>query len=203
MRARRQLLWILALVLSALLVAAVYRQAARQGSADLLARGAQQLQLMAPELESALEKFETLPYVLGLQHNVLALLDDPGNAALAAELNRNLQAVQRQSKVYAIFLMDRHGQTLGASNWNMPLSFVGKNFQFRPYFRDAMNGKAGRFYGIGSATREPGYFLAQPVMRGGQSARHRRDVAVGGDALGHSCLPFCHHRHRHRRNVGH
>lgn len=170
MRARRQLLWILALVLSALLVAAVYRQAARQGSADLLARGAQQLQLMAPELESALEKFETLPYVLGLQHNVLALLDDPGNAALAAELNRNLQAVQRQSKVDAIFLMDRHGQTLGASNWNMPLSFVGKNFKFRPYFRDAMNGKAGRFYGIGSATREPGYFLAQPVMRGREVA---------------------------------
>lgn len=155
-------------MLSTALVVAVYRQAAHQGTADLLARGAQQLQLMAPELESALEKFETLPYVLGLQQNVIALLEHPADAALASRLNQTLQAVQRQSKVGAIFLMDRNGNTLAASNWNLPLTFVGKNFGFRPYFRDAMNGTAGRFYGIGSTTNEPGYFITQPVRQGTQ-----------------------------------
>ena len=166
MRAKRQFLWILALLLSAGLVAAVYQVAARQGAAEVLARGGQQLQLMAPELESALEKFETLPYVLALQENVAAVLAHPEDASLAARLNQALEAIQQQSKVGAIYLMDRNGNTLAASNWNMPLTFIGKNFKYRPYFRDALNGNAGRFYGIGSATNEPGYFISQPVRRG-------------------------------------
>jgi two-component system, NtrC family, C4-dicarboxylate transport sensor histidine kinase DctB len=82
-------------------------------------------------------------------------------------LNQTLQAIQQQSKVGAIYLMDRDGLTLSASNWNQPLTFIGKNFKYRPYFRDAYAGNAGRFYGIGSATREPGYFISQPVRRGG------------------------------------
>ena len=62
--------------------------------------------------------------------------------------------------------MDRDGNTLAASNWDLPLTFVGKNFGFRPYFREALAGRAGRFYGIGITTSEPGYFIAQPVRDG-------------------------------------
>ncbi len=167
MRLKRHLLWVLALLTSLILMAAVYGVAARHGAAEVLARGGQQLQLMAPELESALEKFETLPYVLALQDNVAAVLARPDDAALVAGLNRNLQAIQQQSHVGAIYLMDRDGKTLAASNWHLPRTFIGMNFKFRPYFRDAINGDAGRFYGIGSATNEPGYFLSQPVRRGG------------------------------------
>jgi two-component system C4-dicarboxylate transport sensor histidine kinase DctB len=167
MRLKRHFLSILALLLSMALVAATYLVAARQGAAEVLARGGQQLQLMAPELESALEKFETLPYVLALQDNVAAVLAHPDDAALVDRLNRTLQTIQQQSRVGAIYLMDRNGKTLAASNWNMPLTFIAMNFKFRPYFRDALNGSAGRFYGIGSATNEPGYFLSQPVRRGG------------------------------------
>jgi two-component system, NtrC family, C4-dicarboxylate transport sensor histidine kinase DctB len=167
MRVKRHFLWVLALLISVALVAAVYRLAERQGAAELLARGGQQLQLMAPELESALEKFETLPYVLALQDNVAAVLARPDDAAQVASLNRALQSIQQQSRVGAIYLMDRDGKTLAASNWDKPLTFIGMNFKFRPYFRDAVDGGAGRFYGIGSATSEPGYFLAQAVRRNG------------------------------------
>src|SRR3954467_242196 len=111
MHLRRQTAWPMALLASAALVAAVYLIAFQQGAAEVLARGAQQLQLMAPELESALEKFETLPYVLALQDNVAAVLAHPGDAALAAGLNRELQAIQQQSRVGAIYLMDRDGKT--------------------------------------------------------------------------------------------
>ncbi|HEX8611329.1 MAG TPA: ATP-binding protein [Telluria sp.] len=166
MHVKRQLAWLLALLASAGLIAAVYYWAARQGSADELERGARQLQLMAPELESALDKFETLPYVVGLQENVAALLMQPGEQARIERVNRSFQAIARQSRVGAIYLMDRGGNTLAASNWDVPLTFVGRNFAYRPYFREALAGRAGRFYGIGSATSEPGYFIAQPVMHG-------------------------------------
>lgn len=167
MRLKRHFLWTIALLISIGLVAAVYRLAVLQGTAEVLARGGQQLQLMAPELESALEKFETLPYVIALQDDVASVLGQPGDAALAGRLNRTLEAIQQQSKVSAIYLMDRDGNTLAASNWNLPHSFIGKNFRFRPYFREARSGGAGRFSGIGSATKEPGYFIAQPVRRDG------------------------------------
>ncbi|MDQ1922960.1 sensor histidine kinase [Massilia pseudoviolaceinigra] len=166
MHVKRQLAWLLALLVSAGLIAGAYHWAARQGGADELERGARQLQLMAPELESALDKFETLPYVVGLQENVAALLAHPGERARIDQVNRSFTAIARQSRVGAIYLMDRAGNTIAASNWDLPLTFVGRNFGYRPYFREALAGRAGRFYGIGSTTSEPGYFIAQPVMTG-------------------------------------
>lgn len=163
----RRLTWLLALIASASLIAIAYQLAAQRAKADLLARGQRQLQLMAPELESALEKFETMPYVIGLQESVADALADPTQRPRIERVNRMFKAIEQQSKVGAIYLMDRDGTTIAASNWNLPLTFVGKNFGFRPYFRDALAGGAGRFYGIGSTTSEPGYFIAQPVRAGG------------------------------------
>ena len=165
MRVTRQTGWLLALLLAAGLglVGAVYLIALRQGGADELARGQRQLQLMAPELESALVKFETLPYVVGFQDEVGQLLAHPGDRARSERLNRVFQAIARQANIGAIYLMDRQGDTLAASNFDLPLTFLGKNFGFRPYFREALAGRAGRFYGIGSTTSEPGYFISQPV----------------------------------------
>ncbi len=166
MHLKRQLGWLTALLAGAALVAAVYVIAARQGEADVLAGGEQQLRLMAPELESALAKFETLPYVVGLQDDVAQVLAQPRDTARRDRLNVMLDTIARQANVGAIYLMDRNGDTLAASNWALPLTFLGHNFGFRPYFRAALAGHAGRFYGIGSTTSEPGYFIAQPVRDG-------------------------------------
>jgi len=43
------------------------------------------------------------------------------------------------------------------------LSFVGKNYGFRPYFKDGMAGVNGYFFGIGATTRLPGFFISTPV----------------------------------------
>ena len=169
MHLKRQLGWLIALLAGAALVAAVYVLAARQGAADVLAGGQRQLQLMAPELESALEKFETLPYVVGLQDDVTQVLAHPADLKKRDRLNAMFDAIARQAKVGAIYLMDTNGDTLAASNYALPLTFLGHNFAFRPYFREALRGNAGRFYGIGSTTSEPGYFIAQPVREGGQT----------------------------------
>lgn len=170
MHLKRQLGWLIALLAGAALVAAVYVLAARQGAAEVLAGGQRQLQLMAPELESALAKFETLPYVVGLQDDVALVLARPADTARRDRLNLMLETIARQARVSAIYLMDRNGDTLAASNWTKPFTYVGHNFGFRPYFREALAGHAGRFYGIGSTTSEAGYFIAQPVRHGKEIA---------------------------------
>jgi two-component system C4-dicarboxylate transport sensor histidine kinase DctB len=78
--------------------------------------------------------------------------------------------------------MDDTGLTIASSNAGLPESFVGKNYSFRPYFQEAMQGKLGRFYGIGATTGVPGYFLAAPIRKDG--------TIVGAVAVKVSLDPF-------------
>ena len=163
---RRRGWWIAAGTACAVaIVAVVHLVAAGRARNEVRAAAQAQLRIIALDLESALDKFDTLPYALALQPAVGKVLLQPEDDASVRQLNRMLQSVQRHAKVAAIYLMDRTGKTIAASNWgqNGGFNYLGKNFGFRPYFRNAMAGSPGRFYGIGSTTSEPGYFIAQPV----------------------------------------
>lgn len=163
-----QLLSILACTAAALaFIGGAWHLGAARARAELTERGQEQLQLMAPELQAVLERFETLPFVLGMHPDVGQALARPDDQERIARLNATLQTIQERARVGALYLMDRSGMTIGASNWDQPLGFVGKNFSYRPYFSEALAGRAGRFYGIGTSTSEAGYFIAQPVYRNG------------------------------------
>ncbi|MDO9218535.1 MAG: diguanylate cyclase, partial [Lacisediminimonas sp.] len=54
-----------------------------------------------------------------------------------------------------------------SSNWNTSSSFVGKNYSFRPYFQEAMQGQPGKFYGQGMVSHVPGYYISYPVIENG------------------------------------
>ena len=56
--------------------------------------------------------------------------------------------------------MNTRGVTLAASNWDKPDSFVAGNFAFRPYFREALAGRLGRFFGLGTTSGKRGYYLS-------------------------------------------
>ncbi|SFL69485.1 sensor histidine kinase [Rugamonas rubra] len=186
MRAKKSLLILLGLLLAGGLIAAAGLLGAQRARAELMAQGQRQLQLMAPDLQSVLQKFETLPFVLGFQPDLIEALAHPIDARAIARLNSTLQTIQQQAKVGAIYVMDRDGMTLGASNWDQPLGFVGKNFSYRPYFHTALRGKAGLFYGIGTSTSEAGYFIAQPVYRDGS----KRGAVAGVVAVKISLAEF-------------
>ncbi|MGB7191913.1 MAG: ATP-binding protein [Collimonas pratensis] len=167
----------LALIAALAVLVTTYVMAARKASNDISEASERQLQIIALDLESVLQKFETLPFALGFQSDVLQALAHPDDRQNIQNLNQALQLIQRQSKVVAIFMLDRNGMTLASSNWDSSTSFVGRDFGFRPYFREAIKGNPGRFYGIGNTTNIPGYFLAQPIYA---SAAEHGDKAVLG-----------------------
>ncbi len=129
---------------------------------------AQQLDGLALSLEATLSRHESLPGLLALDPSLLALLREPGNPARQAAANAYLEAAQQGAAVAVAYLLAADGRTLAASNWRLPQSFVGHQYAFRPYFREALAGGLGRFYGVGVTTGEPGYFLAAPVREGNQ-----------------------------------
>ena len=165
MQSRRNLLLTVFLAASLLVCGATYQLALRRALADQQGQGAAQLQIVALDLESILQKYETLPFALGFQADVRQVLQRPGDVAAVDRLNRAFKIIQQQSRAVHIFMLDAGGMTLASSNWDDEFSFVGRDFGFRPYFREAIQGRAGRFYGIGNISSEPGYFIAQPIYR--------------------------------------
>lgn len=128
--------------------------------------GARQLELHTRAVESELDKYTYLPSVLELEHSVQTLLSGASDASIAP-VNQYLEGLRQRSGSRAIFLMDASGHVLASSNWRDPDSFIGEDLAFRPYFKDALQGRPGRFYGLGTTTGEAGYFLAHGLRAKG------------------------------------
>ncbi len=80
--------------------------------------------------------------------------------------NRLLKRLRHETGADVIYLMEPGGDTLAASNWDDADSFVGRNFAFRPYFRQALAGRLGRFFGLGTTSGKRGYYFASAVREG-------------------------------------
>lgn len=130
----------------------------------LLTRLDQSLILARHALTIEIERFRYLPAVAGEDARIRAALANPGAAPAIAEANHYLEVLVQTSGATHLYLLDAQGRTLAASNWALPESFIGQNYSFRPYFRDALAQGHGEFYAIGVTTGQPGYFLAARVV---------------------------------------
>ncbi len=156
--------WILSVAACAAAFLLTYVASMQSRLGGLREVSSQRLEFYAANLDSALEKYDYLPFMLTLHQDVPRLLLQPRDTNLQQVLNTYLQLLQEQSRAAVIYVIDANGTTLAASNWREPGSFVGQNYAFRPYFKDAMAGRQGHFYAIGTTTGEPGYFLSSPVF---------------------------------------
>jgi two-component system sensor histidine kinase AauS len=142
-----------------------YRISERFGIRALGENGERQLELNARAVESEITKYTYLPSLLELEYSVGRLLQTPTNYRRQL-VNDYLEGLNQRSGSLAIYVLDRSGRVLATSNWREPSSFLGEDLSFRAYFQDAVQGKPGRFYGIGSTTGEPGYYLAHGLKSG-------------------------------------
>jgi two-component system C4-dicarboxylate transport sensor histidine kinase DctB len=112
-------------------------------------------------LREALSRYAFLPYVLAQDPKVQKLLDTgQGEAAVDSYLEK----MNTEAGAEAFFVMNALGDTLAASNKRDPLTYVGQNYRFRPYFIATQEGNTGRFFAIGATTGQPGYFFSHPVF---------------------------------------
>jgi PAS domain S-box-containing protein len=61
------------------------------------------------------------------------------------------------------YLLDLQGNAIASSNRNMPDSFLGKNYSFRPYFQEALKGGASFYMAAGETSQKRGFYAAHPV----------------------------------------
>lgn len=126
-------------------------------------------------VENELNRTSFLPSVLARDPRLVELILSPSPQQVA-ELNKTFELSARSSGADHIFLMNVLGTTLAASNWESESSFVGRNYSFRPYFKEAINNGSATFFAVGATTGKPGYFLARAVT--GPQGRHIGVVVV-------------------------
>lgn len=117
-------------------------------------------------LRAEIEKHRSLPIVLAEDPDVAAALGAPGNDRLIEAMNNKLEALSAGTRVGVIYLVNRQGLTVAASNWRTDTSFIGQNYAFRPYFQSAMAEGAAEHFALGTRSNRPGLYLARQVGRG-------------------------------------
>jgi len=135
----------------------------RQGMKDLAEEGSYRLELYVAYLQGVLEKYEGLPELLATDKRLVNFFQNPGSRERVEVLNHYLETVNNISDAADTYLMDREGLTIAASNWQAERPFVGRNFSYRPYFQQAMQGRLGRYFALGTTSSRRGYYFAYPV----------------------------------------
>ncbi len=124
----------------------------------------ERLSLYQSNLLGELDKYRYLPFVLSGNEDVKDLLTTfPNDTFFANKVSRYLAETNNKAEANVLYIMDKQGNTLASSNWQDDTTFVGHNYSFRPYFQDAIEGREGRFFAIGTISGIPGFFMSHPV----------------------------------------
>jgi diguanylate cyclase (GGDEF)-like protein len=124
-------------------------------------------------LESEIDKERLVPYILANDPDVAAALT-PGTKSAAslalarAALNHKLEMLCDGTNAGVIFVLDAKGMSVAASNWNTKDSFVGVDYNFRPYYKQARQDGAAAYFASGIVSHLPGLFISHRVMVDGQ-----------------------------------
>jgi len=130
---------------------------------DLQAKASERVSLYQGSLNNELKRFGFLPHIVARNQELIdSAFSNPDQA------NISLEGIKNASGADVIYVMSKFGKTLASSNWRSPTSFVGNNFAFRPYFKEAVSAGKGYFFGIGTTSKKPGYYISSGVSEGNE-----------------------------------
>ncbi len=163
-----------AAVLASLTVVALASAGGYLGTSFELQQQTQQLLIDAALrrelLRSEIERHRLLPTTLARNPQLAeAVAEDTTPAAkqrVVAMLNADFEELARADGAATLYLVDSRGITLAASNSRLPTSFIGQDYSFRPYFRDAMRLGVGELFAQGTVSGVAGLYLAQRLRDG-------------------------------------
>jgi two-component system C4-dicarboxylate transport sensor histidine kinase DctB len=158
--------WCAALALVAAAGYVGHEVALRAGLSRLREAAEHRLDMLASGLDADLARFDYLPALLEMTPVVPALLDAPSNPQIRDAANRYLNGVNATVGAEMLYVLDRSGTSVAASDWDRPGTTLGQDLSFRPYVSDAVKQGRGRFYGVGITSGRPGYYLSYALRRG-------------------------------------
>lgn len=130
----------------------------------------------AKALESELQKFSFLPFALSENPYVYeAMAPNKPDDQQIQYLNEKLMSFSQRTGAPYIYIVDNTGATIASSNYAQEDSFVGRRYEFRPYFKLAMTQGSAEYFAKGERTGKAGLFFARRID---QKDRHLGVVVV-------------------------
>lgn len=151
------------LLVAALVISTSYYSVNFSAQARLEENSQNYLTRLTGSLEAALARHSYLPVLLAEEPFIQDYLQHKPNAISTEQLNFYLERINKIAGTLDVYLMLPSGDTIAASNWAKEQSFIGKNFAFRPYFQQAIQGQLGRYYAVGTTSNERGYYFASRI----------------------------------------
>jgi diguanylate cyclase (GGDEF)-like protein len=118
-----------------------------------------------------LDKVNLLTDILAHHPSLQNVFTADPNISDVQNLNDLLDASNERLKTSDIFVMDKTGLTIAASNYGKDKTFVGKNYAFRPYFIQAIKEGTGEFLAVGVTSKKLGYYISRAI--------HSKDKVIG------------------------
>ncbi len=160
-RPRTGLFLIAGLVVMALAVWLGGRLAERLALTDLRRMAQSTLSLQVAALSAEMQRQSALPLALATDPEILRAVGHAPDKALIDSVNGRLGQIARATGATVIYVIRADGVTLLASNADEPRSFIGNDYTFRPYFRQAMETGAGSQFALGTVSGRPGFYLSR------------------------------------------
>ncbi|WP_111493532.1 sensor histidine kinase [Marinobacter bohaiensis] len=117
-------------------------------------------QLVANELK----RYRPIPELMAEHPLLESVLREPGDQSLVLQANQEMQRMAEIVGSSDVYLMDRTGYTIAASNYRRQDSFIGRQFDYRPYFQQAMaSGGSAVYFALGTTSDIRGLYFSHPV----------------------------------------
>ncbi|WP_133649065.1 sensor histidine kinase [Paraburkholderia flava] len=165
---RRTRWWSVYALIIAAVAAIAYVSAVHAGLERMREDNRQRLEMVSAGLHGDLARLDYLPSLLQMTPDVLALLASPADPHLRGSVNRYLEQVGETVGASAIYVLNRDGVAIAASDWQEASTPIGIDFSFRPYVKDALLHGSGNFYGIGVTSGRAGYYRSYALYDGRQ-----------------------------------
>lgn len=171
MRLRTILLILSLLTLASTVLGGTYYYYSLRESAVAVAnrRAAFQTETLTNQISSSLSQNQKPARALASLPEVQKVLNDPSEESLA-RANMVLDRFKKALEVGVCYLLDRKGLTVASSNRESLDSFVGHNFSFRPYFKQAIKGAPAKYLALGTTSQKRGAYYSHPVYAPGSAS---------------------------------
>jgi len=121
------------------------------------------VQIIKKNLSSYLSEIRKPVRTLAGMKELRQVLKQSRNLKAIVNANAVLDHFNKTLDTEVCYLMTREGETIASSNRNAADSFVGKNFDFRPYFKQAISGKPATYLALGTTSGRRGAYYSHPV----------------------------------------
>lgn len=113
-------------------------------------------------LRAVLDKQRALSLVLSRDKELAQALEERSEQNVDLS-NRKLETLAKGTQAAVIYLIGMDGVALAASNWREPVSFVGNDYLFRPYFKEALKEGRAEYFALGNVSHRPGVYISRRI----------------------------------------